>query len=289
MMKQRILIVGGDTGLRATLARWLIAAGYSIELAESARRAREVLAHERIGLAIVAPERLHGGDFACELRTAVDRLILVTEPADDSSLSTGQAVRADGYLARPLREGDVLARIDAALRTEAEAAEAAPELLRFDGYTLDAAGRSCLDASGRVVTLTRAELSLLLTLARRPGRVVSRDELTRAVAGRGAERGDRSVDVLISRLRRKIEADPKSPRMILTVPGVGYTLATKPQIATCTAPASNPAAETTANGATATGPRRPRQRPQPCRIRRRTNRPSAPKRWRVSPVSRLSF
>ena len=276
MMKQRILIVGGDTGLRATLARWLIAAGYSIELAESARRAREVLAHERIGLAIVAPERLHGGDFACELRTAVDRLILVTDPADDSSQSMGQAVRADGYLARPLREDDVLARIDAALRTEAEAAEAAPELLRFDGYTLDAAGRSCLDASGRVVTLTRAELSLLLTLARRPGRVVSRDELTRAVAGRGAERGDRSVDVLISRLRRKIEADPKSPRMILTVPGVGYTLATKPQIATCTAPASNPAAETTANGATATGPRRPRQRPQPCRIRRRTNRPSAP-------------
>src|ERR1700719_4244017 len=76
MMKQRILIVGGDTGLRATLARWLIAAGYSVELAESARRAREVLANERIGLAIVAPERLHGGDFACELRTAVDRFDL---------------------------------------------------------------------------------------------------------------------------------------------------------------------------------------------------------------------
>jgi DNA-binding response OmpR family regulator len=289
MMKQRILIVGGDTGLRATLARWLIAAGYSVELAESARRAREVLAHERIGLAIVAPERLHGGDFACELRTAVDRLILVTEPADDSSLSMGQAVRADGYLARPLREDDVLARIDAALRTEADAAEAAPELLRFGGYTLDSVGRSCRDASGRIVTLTRAELSLLLTLARRPGRVVSRDELTRAVAGRGAERGDRSVDVLISRLRRKIEANPKSPRIILTVPGVGYTLAAKSQIATCTPPVSNPAAEATATGATATGPRRPRQRPQPCRIRRRVNRPSAPKRWRVSPVSRLSF
>jgi DNA-binding response OmpR family regulator len=289
MMKQRILIVGEDTGLRATLARWLIAAGYSIELAESARRAREVLAHERIGLAIVAPERMDGGDFACELRTAVDRLILVTDPADDSSQSIGQAVRADGYLARPLREDDVLARIDAALRIEADAAEAAPELLRFDGYTLDAVGRSCRDASGRVVTLTRAELSLLLTLARRPGRVVSRDELTRAVAGRGAEHGDRSIDVLISRLRRKIETNPKSPRMILTVPGVGYTLAARQQIATYTPPASNPAADATATGATATGPRRPRQRPQPCRIRRRANRPSAPKRWRVSPVSRLSF
>jgi DNA-binding response OmpR family regulator len=289
MMKKRILVVANDAGFRATLARWLIAAGYSVELAESARRAREVLANGRIGLAVVAPERLDGGDFACELRTAVDRLILVTDPADDSSLSIGQAVRADGYLARPLREDDVLARIDAALRTEADAAEAAPELLRFDGYTLDAVGRSCRDASGRVVTLTRAELLLLLTLARRPGRVVSRDELTRAVAGRGAEHGDRSIDVLISRLRRKIETNPKSPRIILTVPGVGYTLAARQQIATYTAPVSNPPADAAATGATATGPRWPRQRPQPCRIRRRTNRPSAPKRWRISPVSRLSF
>src|SRR5712691_1445391 len=121
MMKKRILVVGDDTGLRATLARWLIAAGYSVELAESARHAREVLANERIGLAIVAPERLDGGDLARELRTAVDRLILVTE--DDSSLSMGPAVRADGYLTRPLREDDVLARIDAALRVEADAAE----------------------------------------------------------------------------------------------------------------------------------------------------------------------
>lgn len=240
MMKQRILVVGDDAGLRATFARWLIAAGYSVELAESARHARKVLANERIGLAIVAPEQPDGSDLACELRAAVDRLILVTEPADGSSLPTGRAVRADGYLARPLREDDVLARIDAVLRTEANAAEAAPELLGFAGYTLDAIGRRCLDASGHLVALTRAEFTLLLSLARRPGRVASRDELTRAVAGRGAERGDRSVDVLISRLRRKIEADPKSPRMILTVPGLGYTLAANPQIATCMPPASNP-------------------------------------------------
>jgi DNA-binding response OmpR family regulator len=288
MMKQRILVVGNDMDLRATLARWLIAAGYSVELAESARRAREVLANESIGLAIVAPERLDGGDFACELRTAVDRLILVTEPADQSSLSMERTVRADGYLARPLREDDVLARIDAALRIEADAVEATPELLRFAGYTLDAVERSCLDASGRVVALTRAELTLLLSLARRPGRVVSRDELTRAVAGRGAEHGDRSVDVLISRLRRKIEANPKSPRVILTVPGAGYTLAAKPQIAAHTAPASNPSQEETATDAAAHGPRQPRQRPQRCRVRR-VDHQSAPKRWRVSPVRRPSF
>ena len=275
-MKKRILVVANDAGFRATLARWLIAAGYSVELAESAKHARRVLANERIGLAIVASDQRDGNDLACELRAAVDRLILVTASTNGS---IGQAVRADGYLSRPLREDDVLAQIDAAFGTETKAAEAAPELLRFAGYTLDAVGRSCLDPSGRVVALTRAELTLLLSLARRVGRAVSRDDLTRAVAGRGAERGDRSVDVLISRLRRKIEANPKTPRIILTIPGVGYRLAAKPRIATDKPAALNPATET-ATEAAETASRRPR-----CRAKR----PSTPKRWRVSPVSRSSF
>jgi|SRR5215468_4541462 len=287
MMKQRILVVGDDTGLRATLARWLIAAGHSVELAESAKHARKVLANNRIGVAIVAPERLGDGALADELRTVVDRLILVTGPADDSSPSMRQPVRADGYLARPLRADDVLAQVDAALKIRAHAAEAAPELLHFAGYTLDVVARSCNDVNGRVVALTRAELSLLLSLARQPGRVVSRDELTRAVAGRAVERGDRSVDVLISRLRRKVEVNPKSPRIILTIPGVGYTLAATPA-ATPTEPA--PTADDAERGPMRPrpGPVRPRQRPQPCRIRRRATRPSTPKRWRVSPVSRPS-
>jgi DNA-binding response OmpR family regulator len=275
MTKRRILVAADDAGFRATLARWLIAAGYSVELAESAKHARKVLANERIGLAIVASDQRDGIGLACELRAAVDRLILVTAP---ENASMGQAVRADGYLSRPLRQDNVLAQIDAAFATETKAAGAAPELLRFAGYALDAVGHSCLDASGRVVALTRAELTLLLSLARRPGRAVSRDDLTRAVAGRGAERGDRSVDVLISRLRRKIEADPKSPRIILTIPGVGYRLA-EPQIATDRAAASNPAAETAAEAAETASRRRH------CRAKR----PSTPKRWRVSPVSRPSF
>jgi len=247
MMKKRILVVGDDAGLRATLARWLIAAGYAVELAESAKHARRVLANEKIELPIVAHEHLDGDDLARELRPKVNRLILMTGPAGGSSLRTARVVRADGYLARPLREDDVLARIDAALRAEVSTAEAAPELLRFAGYTLDVIRRRCLDASGRVVALTPAELTLLLSLARRTDRAVSRDELTRAVAGRSVVRGDRSVDVLISRLRRKVEANPKSPRMILTVPGVGYMLALKPQTATCGAPASNRAADARAS------------------------------------------
>src|SRR5262249_23224993 len=157
--------------------------GYSVELAESAKHARRVLANERIGLAIVATDQCDGNDIAHELRAAVNRLILVT-PLTDGSIT--QAVRADGYLSIPLREDDVLAQIEAAFRIETNPAEAAPELLCFAGYTLDIVAGSCLDARGCVVALTRAELTLLLFLARRLGRVVSRDDLTRAVTGRGA-------------------------------------------------------------------------------------------------------
>ncbi len=271
MTKKRVLVVGDDAALRATLARWLIAAGHSVELAESARHARKVLANERIALAIAAQEQPDDHEFACELRGAVDRLIVVAAASDATTQSAARAVRADSYITRPLREEDVLARVDAVLKADTNAAEAAPELLRFAGYTLDIGQRSCLDASGRVMALTRAELTLLLSLARRPGCAVSRDELTRAVAGRGAERGDRSVDVLISRLRRKTEPDPKSPRLILTVPGVGYMLAAQQQPSTCLPPAPNPAVIATPSDtaaiwsacATAAGESdsQPRQRP----------------------------
>jgi DNA-binding winged helix-turn-helix (wHTH) protein len=103
-----------------------------------------------------------------------------------------------------------------------------PQVLKFEGYTLDGEARTCLDQTGREVTLTRAELSLLLAFARQPGRVLTRDELSHVVAGRGAEPDDRSVDVLISRLRRKIEREPKAPRIIVTMPGEGYKFTARP-------------------------------------------------------------
>jgi len=86
------------------------------------------------------------------------------------------------------------------------------------------------------VPLTRAEFSLLQALAHQPGRVLSRDELSQAVGGRGAEPDDRSVDVLMSRLRRKIEPDPKTPRIIVTMPGEGYKFTAKPQAVVAPAP-----------------------------------------------------
>jgi DNA-binding winged helix-turn-helix (wHTH) protein len=152
-----------------------------------------------------------------------------------------------------LNEQDVLAKVRSALNAApSRQTPAGPQLLAFEGYTLDAEGRTCVDAKGQEVTLTRAEFSLLLAFARQPGRVLSRDELTHVVAGRGAENDDRSVDVLISRLRRKIEPDPKAPRIIVTVPGEGYKLSARPQAVAPGPTAASPSLAVADMGATAT-------------------------------------
>ena len=100
--------------------------------------------------------------------------------------------------------------------------------LYFEGLTLDLAARTLIDGSGREVSLRRSEYELLRAFVDNPGRALSRDLLLEAVAGRRSEPYDRSIDVLVGRLRRKIEPDPKQPRLILTVPGVGYRFAVKP-------------------------------------------------------------
>jgi DNA-binding winged helix-turn-helix (wHTH) protein len=101
--------------------------------------------------------------------------------------------------------------------------------LEFGCASLDLDGRILIDPSGREVELRRREFDLLLTFARSPGRVMSREILLDAIAGREAEAFDRTIDVYVGRLRRKIEADPKQPRLIVTVPGVGYRLAATPK------------------------------------------------------------
>jgi class 3 adenylate cyclase/tetratricopeptide (TPR) repeat protein len=109
--------------------------------------------------------------------------------------------------------------------------DSAPERWRFEGFTLDLASRTLSDVSGKEVPLWRSEFALLAAFLRAPGRALSREQLLNAVSGRRAEAFDRSIDVLVGRLRRKIEPDPKTPRLITTVPGVGYKFTTRPHVA----------------------------------------------------------
>jgi DNA-binding response OmpR family regulator len=118
-----------------------------------------------------------------------------------------------------------------------------PRYLDFGSFALDLDGRVLIDPSGREVELRRREFDLLQTLARSPGRVMSRETLLDAIAGREAEAFDRTIDVYVGRLRRKIEPDPKQPRLIVTVPGVGYRLAAKPRLANPQSNADQPSDE----------------------------------------------
>jgi two-component system OmpR family response regulator len=234
MMKPRILVVADDAALRAALARWLMAAGYAVEPAETPKHARDVIADAGIALAILALDRLGpaGLELAREVGAQIEHVIVIAGQPNAAGSPTGSSISSGDYLAMPVSEHDLLARVKAALgATPTDDESADRQFLHFEGFVLDTGGRSCVPASGQEVTLTRAEFSLMLTLAKQPGRVLSRDELSYAVAGRAAGPEDRSVDVLISRLRRKIEPDPKSPRIIVTVPSGGYKFTAKPQAA----------------------------------------------------------
>jgi DNA-binding response OmpR family regulator len=272
MMKPKILVVADDAQLRATLARWLLRVGYAVELAESPRRADEVAASGDIALSIVAPHGLGaaGVELTQKLAGERGRVIVVAEPTDGAAATP--PLPSDASLSMPLNETEVLAKVKSALSAPAiPRARAGRQLISFEGYTLDADGRVCTDANGQELTLTRAEFSLLLAFARQPGRVLSRDELTQVVAGRGAEPDDRSVDVLISRLRRKIEPDPKTPRFIVTVPGEGYKLTAKTQVAVAADPvAALPSSDPSAQSAAAqhAGPAGTGAQAAPARTRR---------------------
>jgi DNA-binding response OmpR family regulator len=227
MVKPRILIVASNTQLRAAIARALMAADYSVEVAEDLRRAREAAADAEIALAIVASDELGGADASGELAAEVGQVIMIT------------GASGGGTAPNEIDEKDLLARVKYALRPAAvDEAMGGIETLRFEGYTVDAGGRTCVDAAGQKVSLTGAEFSLLLALARNASKVLSRDELGQAATGRPSAPDDRTVDVLISRLRRKLEPDPKNPRFVLTLPGKGYKFGVRVEAVTLDAMAA---------------------------------------------------
>ena len=205
-MRSRILILARDAAVRGRLARALAASGHALELAESADHARRI---ERRGLslAVVAPAGLEteAETLIAELHAGPCGVLLVRDAAEEVSLP---------------------GRVAEALRPPAAPEEISPAL-HFAGFRLDVAGHSLTGASGSEIPLSPGEFALLLALSQRAGRVLSRDQLLQLLAGRDAEAYDRSIDMQISRLRRKIEPDPKQPSLIVTVPGAGYKFAAK--------------------------------------------------------------
>jgi DNA-binding response OmpR family regulator/class 3 adenylate cyclase/predicted ATPase len=202
-------------------------AGYAVELSASEKRALELSASEAIDTAIVVMSAALGGiAFARQMSDRVKNLIVLSEGPQEVAKITRSLPGADVYPSQSLDEQKLLKRL-ADLMPSADDATAAPARARLQvgDCKIDLAGRTFIHADGHEVALTRAEFSLLMALARNPGRVLSRDQLNHAIAGRDAEPYGRGVDMQIRRLRSKIEADPTAPRFILTVSGAGYKFA----------------------------------------------------------------
>ena len=149
-------------------------------------------------------------------------IILVTVRTDEVDRIVGLEVGADDYVTKPFSPRELLARVKSVLRRAGDGAREPAPGRRFAGWAFSAAARKLVSPEGEVVQLTRAEHELLSAMVDHPGQVLSRERLLALITHRSWEPGDRTIDVLIRRLRRKIEQEPGSPELIVTAHGEGY-------------------------------------------------------------------
>lgn len=224
-----ILVVDDDHEIRDLLTRLLRKEGLRVSTAFDGRDMKRVLADARIDL-IVLDLMLPGDDglaLCRQLRAQSNiPIIMLTAKGDEFDRVLGLEMGADDYLAKPFSSRELVARIKALLRRSSATASAVEEVeetvIGFAGWKFDTAKRELLSAEGVVVPLSTGEFDLLLALVRHPRRVLTRDQLLDLARGRAAGVFDRSIDTQVSRLRKKIEADPKDPQIIKTVWGGGY-------------------------------------------------------------------
>ena len=221
-----ILIVDDDREIRHLTGRYLGKHGFRVDSAADARAMDRKLRDGRFDL-IVLDLMLPGEDglsICRRLRAATGiPIVMLTAVAEDTDRIIGLEIGADDYLTKPFNPRELLARIRAVLRrAEGPTPDPPDGALAFAGWRLDTARRELRDPDGVLVELTAGEFDLLAALVERPRRVLSRDRLLDLTKGRDAQAFDRSIDVQVSRLRRKIEADPKKPELIKTVRSGGY-------------------------------------------------------------------
>ncbi len=223
-MAQRVLIIDDDTRLTSMLAEYLSAAGFTVEAHPNARMGLAALHRQDSDLLILdlmLPDA-DGFDVCRQIRTSSDiPILMLTARGEETDRVVGLEIGADDYLSKPFSSRELLARLRALLRRRASSASSA---LRFGHLEIDPGSRTA-KVDGRDAPMTSYQFDLLVALAERPGRVLSREQLMDLVKGEELEAFDRSIDVHISRIRAVIETDPKHPRRIITVRGTGYVFA----------------------------------------------------------------
>jgi two-component system OmpR family response regulator len=229
-----ILIVDDHKDIRDLVAKYLQLHGLRVSTAENAAAARRLLPAGAIDL-VVLDIMMPGEDglsLCRHLRETTDiPVILLTAMADETDRVVGLELGADDYLTKPFNPRELLARIKAVLRRAQSLPRsrepAAGQRLAFDRWILAVDRRELEDRDQVAVPLSSGEFLLLSAFLSRPNMVLSRDQLLDLTKGRQAALFDRSVDNQVSRLRKKIERDPKNPKLIQTVWGGGYKFAGK--------------------------------------------------------------
>jgi DNA-binding response OmpR family regulator len=238
-----ILVVDDDPDIRDMLVAYLQRQGLQATGAADGAGMRRVLASTRIDL-LVLDLMLPGEDGLglCRALRAPGQpplpIVMLSARADEADRILGLELGADDYLPKPFAPRELLARVRSVLRrtrmlpptVAAELPQAQP-LLRFGAWTLDTVARHLLDDAGTVVSLSGAEYRLLRVLMQHPQRILSRDQLLQLTQGREADVFDRSIDLLVSRLRQRLRDEPPASRHIKTVRNEGYVwcMAVHPQ------------------------------------------------------------
>lgn len=228
-MTTNILIVEDDEMVQTLLAAFLRSLGFKISLAATGKEMLACIDSEEISLILLdlgLPDE-DGLTLTRQVRARSDvPIIVITARKNHSDRMAALEMGADDYLTKPFDPDELLLRMRNILeRTNASATgryTSNAETYRFNGWTIDLSAHSVLDPTKNQVAFTRAEFNLLAALVKAPNRVLSRAQLLDAVSQDADAPTDRLIDVLISRIRKKIEPNPRKPEIITTVQGCGY-------------------------------------------------------------------
>ncbi|MDI6843950.1 MAG: response regulator transcription factor [Anaerosomatales bacterium] len=224
-MRRTVLVVDDNEKIVEVLAAYLEAAGYEVVTAHDGEAAIEAVRARRPDIALL--DIMLPGVDGIELTRRFQRdydlpVILVTAKTEEIDRLIGLEVGADDYVSKPFSPREVVARVKAVLRrVDRSSATAAGETIVVGDLVVDPARRE-VTVAGEKVDLTRTEFEILATMAAHPGRVYSRLQLLEAVSGDAFEGYERTIDAHVKNIRKKIGDDPKEPRYIRTVFGVGY-------------------------------------------------------------------
>jgi two-component system OmpR family response regulator len=225
-----VLVIDDDQGLRELLAEYLTSRGLKVECAEDGETGIHLLRGGRFDLVVldVMMPGLDGFETTRQIRSfTTTPIIMLTARGDEMDRIVGLELGADDYLAKPFNPRELLARIHAVLR-RAQADRSTTSTIVAGPLCIDVDRRTA-QLNDKLLDLTTTEFEILRILAANAGRVIPRERLMELARGEAWAAFDRSVDVHISHLRKKLGEDSKRPSLIKTVRGVGYTFATKPE------------------------------------------------------------